>query len=386
MPEDRISFPEPIAFIDLVAQRRRLGRRIDAAIARVARHGRLILGPEVEGLEAELAAFCGAARVVTCASGTDALTLILRAYGTGPGDAVIVPAFTFAATAEAVALAGAVPVFADVLEETFCLDPSSLTAGIAAAQAAGLRPAGAIAVDLYGQPADYPALAAVAEAKGLWLVADAAQSFGARQGGRAVGTLARASATSFYPSKPLGAYGDGGAILTEDPALAARLASLRNHGAGSDAYDHVVIGASSRLDAIQAAVLREKLRIFPEEIVARELAAGRYAAGLAGLVETPQLGLGNGSVWAQYTVRVTDREGVRARLAAAGIPTAVHYPKPLHHQPAYRGFPAAAARLPVAERLAAEVVSLPMQGYLSPAVQDRIVAAVRAAVTPTTVG
>jgi dTDP-4-amino-4,6-dideoxygalactose transaminase len=382
MPHDSPASAAPIPFVDLVSQRRRLGRRIDEAIARVARHGRLILGPEVEGFEAELAAFCGAAHAVTCASGTDALTLILRARGVGAGDAVIVPAFTFAATAEAVAVVGATPVFADVLEESFCLDPASVAAAARAARAAGLRPAGAIAVDLYGQPADYPALGQVAAAERLWLVADAAQSFGAEQHGRGVGTLAAATATSFYPSKPLGAYGDGGAILTDDPALAARLASLRNHGAGSEPYDHVEIGATSRLDAIQAAVLREKLAIFPEEIVARAAAAERYAEGLAGLVATPRLAPGNSSVWAQYTVRLGDRDALRARLAAAGIPTAVHYPKPLHHQPAFRGFPTASAALPVAERLAREVVSLPMHGYLSHAVQASIVQAVAEAFDP----
>lgn len=375
--------PEPLPFVDLVSQRRRLGRRIEEAVARVTAHGRLILGPEVEAFEAELAAFCGAAHVVTCASGTDALALVLRARGVGPGDAVIVPAFTFASSAEVVVLAGATPVFADIRAGGFSLCPESAAAAIAVARREGLRPVAIMPVDMFGQPADYPALAALAEAEGLFLLADAAQGFGGRLDGRPVGTFGLATGVSFYPSKPLGAYGDGGAVITGDGALAEVLRSLRNHGAGAFAYDHVRIGVNSRLDAIQAAVLRAKLAIFPDEIEARNEAAAYYTAALADRVTTPRLRPGATSVWAQYTIRLgphlPERETVRARMNAAGVPSAVHYPRPLTRQPAYRGFPAAAPSLPEAEAAAAEVLSLPMHGYLTPAIQDRVIAALRAA-------
>jgi dTDP-4-amino-4,6-dideoxygalactose transaminase len=368
---------ETIPFIDLVSQRRRLGRAIDQAIARVTAHGRLILGPEVEAFEAELAGFCGAGHCVSCASGTDALMLALRAKSVGPGDAVIVPAFTFASTAEVVAGLHATPVFVDVEERSFSMGPAALEAGIAAARRLGLNLVAAVPVDMFGQPADYDALEPVACDAGLWLLADAAQGFGGSLNGRRVGTFGCATGVSFYPSKPLGAYGDGGAILTDDSDLAECLRSLRNHGAGEHPYDHVRIGVNSRLDAIQAAVLRAKLAIFPDEIGARNEAARYYGAGLRDVAIVPELVPGATSVWAQYTLRVRDREGLRAHLASAGIPTAVHYPLPLHRQPAFRGFPLAGDRLPVAERIAAEVVSLPMHGYLTRALQDRIIDRVR---------
>jgi dTDP-4-amino-4,6-dideoxygalactose transaminase len=374
---DKKTDAAPIPFIDLVSQRRRLGRSIDQAIARVAQHGRLILGPEVEAFEAELAAFCGARHVVSVANGTDALILVLRARGVGPGDAVIVPAFTFASTAEVVANVFATPIFADVREDTYSLDPESMAAAVHRARSMGLRPVAAMPVDMFGQPADYPALDPVAEAEGLWLLADAAQGFGGTLGDRKVGTFGCATGVSFYPSKPLGAYGDGGAIVTDDGGLAACLRSIRNHGEGSHGYDHVRIGVNSRLDAIQAAVLRAKLKIFPEEIEARQAAADYYTEGLRDVVRTPMLAPGATSVWAQYTIRVADRDGLRAHLQADGIPTAVHYPKPLHRQPAYAHFPTGQDGLPVAERVTAEVMSLPMHPYLTRALQDRIIDRVR---------
>jgi dTDP-4-amino-4,6-dideoxygalactose transaminase len=369
--------PRPIPFIDLESQRRRLGRAIDQAIARVSQHGRLILGPEVEAFEQELAAFCGARHVVSVANGTDALILVLRARGVGPGDAVIVPAFTFASTAEVVANVFATPIFADVREDTYSLDPESLRDGIAKARALNLRPVAAMPVDMFGQPADWPSLEPVAEEEGIWLLADAAQGFGGTLHGRKVGTFGCATGVSFYPSKPLGAYGDGGAILTNDAELAACLKSIRNHGEGAHGYDHVRIGVNSRLDAIQAAVLRAKLKIFPEEIEAREEAARYYTEGLRDFVRTPVVAEGATSVWAQYTIRVPDRDGLRAHLQEDGIPTAVHYPKPLHRQPAYAHFPTARDRLPVAERVTAEVMSLPMHPYLTRELQDRIIDRVR---------
>jgi dTDP-4-amino-4,6-dideoxygalactose transaminase len=373
--------PVPIPFIDVSAQRRRLGRSVDEAIARVLGHCQFILGPEVRELEVKLAEFCGARHVVSCASGTDALVLVLMAQGIGPGDAVICPSFTFTATAEVVALVGATPVFADVEQASFNLDPASLELACAAAREAGLRPKAVIPVDLFGQPADYDRITPVAEAEGLFVLDDAAQSFGATYKNRRVGALAPATATSFFPAKPLGCYGDGGAVVTEDEELAQVIHSLRVHGEGRGKYDCVRIGLNGRLDTIQAAVLMEKLRIFPEEILARERVARRYSAGLADVATVPRLAPGSSSVWAQYTLRLASgrRDGVAAALKAQGIPTAIHYPVPLHRQQPYQRFPIALGGAPVSERLAEEVISLPMHAYLDETTQDRIIEAVRRA-------
>jgi dTDP-4-amino-4,6-dideoxygalactose transaminase len=373
--------PVPIPFIDVAAQRRRLGRSVEEAIARVLGHCQFILGPEVRALEVELAEFCGARHVVSCASGTDALVLVLMAQGIGPGDAVICPSFTFTATAEVVALVGATPAFADVEEASFNLDPASLELACAAAREARLRPKAVIPVDLFGQPADFDRIMPVAEAEGLFVLDDAAQAFGATYKNRRVGALAPATATSFFPAKPLGCYGDGGAVLTDDEELAQVLRSLRVHGEGHGKYDCVRIGLNGRLDTIQAAVLMEKLRIFPEEIVARERVARRYSAGLADVAIVPRLASGSTSVWAQYTIRLASgrRDGLAAALKAQGIPTAVHYPVPLHRQQPYQHFPIALGGAPVSERLAEEVISLPMHAYLDETTQDRIIEAVRRA-------
>ncbi|MGO8924127.1 MAG: DegT/DnrJ/EryC1/StrS family aminotransferase, partial [Xanthobacteraceae bacterium] len=291
-----------IPFVDVAAQRRRLGRAIDEAIARVLSHCQFIHGPEVRALEAELAAFCGARHAIACSSGTDALRLVLMAWGIGPGDAVICPTFTFCATAEVVALCGATPVMADVGAETFNLDAASCERAVTAAQRLGLRPRAIIPVDLFGLPADHDAIAAVAAAHGLTVLDDAAQAFGATYKGRKLGALATATATSFFPAKPLGCYGDGGAIFTDDDALAARVKSLRVHGEGTDKYDAAQLGITGRLDTIQAAILLEKLKIFPEEIVARNAVARRYAAELIGVAAVPRVGNESTSVWAQYTI------------------------------------------------------------------------------------
>jgi UDP-2-acetamido-2-deoxy-ribo-hexuluronate aminotransferase len=373
--------PAPIPFIDVAAQRRRLGRSVDEAIARVLGHCQFILGPEVRAFEAALAAFCGARHAVSCASGTDALVLVLMAKGIGPGDAVICPSFTFTATAEVAALVGATPVFADVEEGSFNLDPESLQRACATARKLGLRPKVVIPVDLFGQPADYDRIMPVAEAEGLFVLDDAAQAFGATYKNRRLGTLAPATATSFFPAKPLGCYGDGGAVLTEDEELAQVMRSVRVHGEGSDKYDCVRIGLNGRLDTIQAAILIEKLKIFPDEIVARERVARRYSAGLADVAIVPKLARGSTSVWAQYTIRLAAgrRDALAAALNPQGIPTAVYYPTPLHCQEPYRRFPVAEGGAPVSERLADEVISLPMHAYLDEATQDRIIAAVRRA-------
>jgi dTDP-4-amino-4,6-dideoxygalactose transaminase len=372
----------PIPFIDVAAQRRRLGGRIDAAVARVLDHCQFVLGPEVRELEAALAAFCGARHAVTCASGTDALLMVLMAKGIGPGDAVICPSFTFCATAEAVALIGATPVFADVDAATFNIAPDSAARAVAAARAAGLNPRMIIPVDLFGQPADFASINALAAAEALFVLDDAAQAFGATVGNRKLGTLADAAATSFFPAKPLGCYGDGGAVLTDDDDMRDILVSLRTHGQGADRYDNVRIGLTARLDTIQAAVLIEKLKIFPEEIAERNRIARRYAQHLADVVRVPTVPPHITSVWAQYTIRVNagSRDAFATALKAQGIPTAIYYPKPLHRLEAYRHFPADPCGLPVCDLIAQEVISLPMHAYLDETTQDRIIAAVRRAV------
>jgi len=373
--------PAPIPFIDLAAQRRRLGRAIDDAIARVLGHCQFILGPEVRTLEAELAAFCGARHAVSCASGTDALVMVLMAKGVGPGDAVVCPSFTFTATAEVIVLVGATPVFADVEANSFNLDPASVPAACAMARKLGLNPKAVIPVDLFGQPAAHDRLAAAADAENLFVLDDAAQAFGATYKNHRVGGLAPATATSFFPAKPLGCYGDGGAVLTDDDELALTLRSLRVHGEGRDKYESVRIGLNGRLDTMQAAVLIEKLKIFPEEIVARQRVAQRYSRGLADMARVPEVAHGSSSVWAQYTIRVApgQRDRLAAALKAQGIPTGIYYPIPLHRQAPYRHFPVAETGADVSDRLADEVISLPMHAYLDEATQDRIIEAVRQA-------
>ena len=372
----------PIPFIDLAAQQRIIRQRIDAAIARVLDHGQYIMGPEVSDLERQLAAFTGAKHALSCASGTDALLIAMMAWGVTPGDAVLCPAFTYTATPETIALLGATPVFVDVDEGTFNVDPSGLEAGVAAARRAGVRPVGLIAVDLFGLPADYPSVRAFARDHGLWLLADAAQSFGASQGGVRVGTRGDITATSFFPAKPLGCYGDGGALFTEDDALADIMASIRLHGKGADKYDIVRVGVNGRLDTLQAAILIEKLAIFEAELAARQRIAARYTEGMADLVAVPQGASGSTSAWAQYTITVPadHRAAIAKALQADGVPTNVYYPRPLHHQPAYRSYPVPPSGLPTAERLATEVLSLPMHPYLSRGDQDRVIDGLRKAV------
>jgi dTDP-4-amino-4,6-dideoxygalactose transaminase len=371
--------PQTVAFIDIVAQRRRLGQSIDNAMAKVLTHCQFINGPEVAQLEADLAVFSGAKHVVTCASGTDALLMVLMAKDVGRGDAVFCPSFTFCATGEVVALTGATPVFVDVDETTFNIDPVSLQKGIATAKKLGLVPKAVIPVDLFGQSADHDAIAVVAKVEGLFVLDDAAQGFGATYKGRRVGTFGLATATSFFPAKPLGCYGDGGAIFTDDAKLAETLRSVRVHGQGADKYDNVRVGMTARLDTVQAAVLIEKLKIFPDEIEARNRVAQRYFDALHNVVSVPRVSDGNVSVWAQYTIRLPggDRDGFAATLKAQGIPTMIYYPKSMHQQTAYRHYPVAEGGLPVSERLSADVISLPIHAYLDPATQDRVIKAVR---------
>lgn len=371
--------PEPVAFIDIGAQRRRLGTKIDDAVARVLTHCQFINGPEVTQLESDLAAFCGAKHVVACASGTDALLMVLMAQGIGPGDAVICPSFTFCATGEVVALTGATPVFVDVDEATFNMNIASLKKGIATARKLGLKVKAVIPVDLFGQSADHDAIADVAKSEGLFVLDDAAQSFGATYKGKRLGTLGLATATSFFPAKPLGCFGDGGAIFTDDADLAERLRSVRVHGQGTEKYDNVRLGLTARLDTMQAAILIEKLKIFQDEIDARNKVANRYFDALHNIVTAPRVADGNTSVWAQYTIRLPrgGRDDFAAALKAQGIPTAIYYPKSMHQQTAYKHYPVAEGGLPVSEKLSEDVISLPMHAYLDQASQDRVIKAVR---------
>lgn len=370
---------QPIAFIDLQAQRLRLGEPLNKAIQDAVEGGQWILGPQVVELEKRLAVWAGVKHAVTCANGTDALLLVLKAWGVGAGDAVFVPAFTFAATGEVVALAGATPVFVDVLHDTFNMDPASLEAAIGLLKRDGnLNAKVVMPVDLFGQPADYRLLEPIARREGLKLFCDTAQGFGGLLDGKRAGAIGDAAATSFFPAKPLGCFGDGGAIFTNDDGMKELLLSLRMHGQGADRYEHIHIGYNSRLDTIQAAILLEKLKIFPEEIEGRNVVAKRYSdafAGLNGLVAPRVIG-GATSTWAQYTLQVEDRAKFQADLRAAGVPTAVYYPIPLSRQKAYAHFPSAPT--PVSEALSARVVSLPMHPYLDAPTQDRIIAAARA--------
>ena len=373
------SSTQPIPFIDLLAQRRILGQKINDAIARVVDHCQFVMGPEVDILERDLGNFCGAQQVISCANGTDALALVLMAKNVKPGDAVLCPSFTFAATAEVVAWLGATPIFVDVLPDTFNICPRSLEQGIVTAKSRGLNPVAVIPVDLFGQPADYDVIEPICHAHNLWILSDGAQSFGASYKTRKVGTIGLATATSFFPAKPLGCYGDGGAIFTNDPELAGILKSLRVHGQGADKYDNVRIGMNGRLDTIQAAILIEKLRIFPREITLRNGIARRYDSALEDVVKIPAILRDSNSTWAQYTIRVAPggRDRLRQVLSSRNIPTAIYYPLPLHQQTAYKRYPVAGNGLPVSEMLAREVISLPMHPYLTEEVQYGIVQAVR---------
>ena len=378
-----------IPFIDPQAQRLRLGPPLEDAILKVVRSGAYIMGPEIAAFEKALGEFGQAPFVLSCGSGTEALQLPLMAWGIGPGDAVFCPSFTFAATAEVMPLVGASPVFVDILPDTFNLDPIRLDAAIEAVKAEGkLTPRAVIAVDLFGQPADYPAIAAVAAKHGLKLIADSAQGFGCTLNGHHPLHWADVATTSFFPAKPLGCYGDGGAVLSKDAAFHALLVSLRVHGQAvkgdieGKTFDHdpkylnMRVGMNSRMDTIQAAVLLQKLSIFADEIEARNRVADRYAAGLSDVVTTPRVIDGGISVWAQYTIETPDRDGLIAHLKEAGVPTAVYYPIPIHKQGVYSGYPTPGG-LPVTEAKSATVMSLPMHPYLTADDQDQVISAIR---------
>ena len=365
-----------IDFIDLKAQQAFLPNLMER-IQRVLSHGQYILGPEVTELEAKLAAYVGVNHAITCSSGTDALLMPLLAYGVGPGDAIFTTPFTFIATAEVIQLLRATPVFVDIDPRTFNLDPEALEEAVAGLaknpRTAPLKPKGIIPVDLFGQPADYDRINGIARRYGLFVLEDAAQSFGATYKGKRTGSLAEVAATSFFPAKPLGGYGDGGAIFTDNDDLAGTIRSIRVHGQGTNKYDNVRLGINGRLDTLQAAILLAKLAVFDGEVVARQEVAGRYRAGLQQVVQVPFVAPECTSVWAQYSVLSGQRETLQQKLAEHGIPTAVYYPLPLHLQGAFAHLGYHPGDFPISERTAQQVFSLPMHPYLSETDQERIV-------------
>ncbi|OUJ12803.1 DegT/DnrJ/EryC1/StrS aminotransferase family protein [Acetobacter okinawensis] len=370
----------PIAFLDLAAQQERIGpvlrQRLDAVLA----HCRFVMGPEVTELEGRLAEWAGARECVGVSSGTDALQIVMMAEGIGRGDAVFLPAFTYTATAEVPLVLGATPVFVDVDPQTFQIDPEHLRSRIQAVRAAGkLRPRAIVGVDLFGQPAPWPELRRIAEQENLFLMADCAQSFGAELAGKPLGCEATATTLSFFPSKPLGGYGDGGAILTDDPERAAIYRSLRTHGEGTTRYEVLRTGMNGRLDTLQAAVLLAKLDFFKQELARRDAIAAQYDAGLGGHVQVPARVADSRSAWAIYAILVgsaEEREHLQARLKDKGVPSAIYYPLPLHKQPAYRDHHDGAV-LPVSDDLAQRILALPIHPELTDQDVARVIAAVK---------
>jgi UDP-2-acetamido-2-deoxy-ribo-hexuluronate aminotransferase len=361
-------------FIDLQRQYQRIESSLQKKINAVLRHGQFILGPEIGELEGVLCEYTGAAHCISCASGTDALLLPLMAYGVGPGDAIFVPPFTFIATAEVIALLGATPIFVDIDPATYTIDPQKLRESMLNIKSgkmptgkisAGLKPRGIIPVDIFGLPADYDALNKIAGDNDLFIIEDAAQSFGGMyRGKKTCSSLADVAATSFFPAKPLGCFGDGGAIFTNDKETAKILESLRVHGQGSDKYNNVRIGINGRMDTLQAAVLLSKMEIFDEEIALRQRIASRYSELLRGRAVTPSVPEGYTSAWAQYSVQSDNRAEIMERLKKEGIPTAIYYPKPLHLQEAFSYLGYKTGQMPVSEAVARRIFSLPMHPYL----------------------
>ena len=379
-------------FIDLAAQQERIRERIEANIAAVLDHGKYIMGPEIQSLEKKLAQYVGVKRAISCASGTDALLLALMSYEIGPGDAIFTTPFTFIATGEVISLLGATPVFVDIDPRTFNIDPSKLEPAVQAVQdnqatdhplprsGAALVPRGIIAVDLFGLPADYDNLNAIAGRHGLFVLEDAAQSFGAEYKGKKACNLAQIGGTSFFPAKPLGCYGDGGMCFSDDDNLYEIMMSLRVHGKGTHKYDNVRIGMNGRMDTLQAAVLLAKFDIFPEEIELRQQVARRYSQLLnqQAEVQAPVVPEEMASAWAQYSVLARDethRTQLQAKLKEAGIPTAIYYPKPLHLQTAFKSLGYEGGDFPVSEDFSGRIFSLPMHPYLSGSDQEIIVKA-----------
>ena len=372
-----------IDFIDLKTQQAKIAPQLRERLERVLSHGKYIMGPEIKELEDRLAAYVGVKHVVTCSSGTDALLMPLLAYGVGPGDAIFTTPFTFIATAEVIQLLGATSVFVDIDPKTFNIDPVALKQAIAGLnqnpKTTSLKPKGIIPVDLFGQPAEYETINALARQHNMFVLEDAAQSFGGTYKGKKACSLADVAATSFFPAKPLGGYGDGGAIFTDDDELAAVLRSIRVHGQGSDKYDNIRIGLNGRLDTLQAAIVLAKMDIFDQEVEARQIVAGRYSQGLQDVVEVPYVAPHCTSIWAQYSVLSDQRQVLQDRLKTAGIPTAVYYPLPLHLQGAFTHLGYQPGDFPISEKASQRIFSLPMHPYLEATQQDVIIRTLQSA-------
>ncbi len=372
-----------ISFVDLIQQFRRLEPTLRRRFDDVFAHGQYIMGPEVFELERELADFVSVTHVIGCASGTDALLMPLMAHDVGPGDAIFTTTFTFIATAEVVALLGATPVFVDIDPRTFNIDPVSLAQAVDRVRDTGkLHPRGVIPVDLFGIPADYDAIGAIADQHQLFVLEDAAQSFGASYKGRRTGSLADTAATSFFPAKPLAAYGDGGAMFTNDDRLAEKLHSIRVHGQSGDRYNNARVGLNARLDTLQAAVVLTKMTVFEEELDARQRVAAHYSERLRDVVQIPHVPADIVSSWAQYSILSDHRDAVRSVLAAAGIPTAIYYPIPLHLQAVFSYLGHQVGDFPICEEISSKIISLPMHPYLAEVQIDRICDSVIGAVQP----
>ncbi len=371
-------YSEPTQFIDLAAQQKLIRQQLDLAISRVLDHGQYIMGPEVKEFEGQLRDFSGAKHALTCANGTDALTLVLMSWGIGSGDAVFVPSFTYVATAEVPAQLGATPFFVDVSEDTFNIDPQSFKQAIMDCRELGLKPAVIIAVDLFGQPADVDTITDIAHAENIKVLVDGAQSFGAMSKGRRVGSMGDATTTSFFPAKPLGCYGDGGAVFTNNDEDSEIVNSIRLHGKGKQKYDNVRIGLNSRLDTIQAAILIEKLKLFPEELKLRTEVAKIYSSQLSELCKVPTLVSGNSSSWAQYTIKLKNRDDLQNKLKSEAIPSVVYYPIALSQQVGYKHYPSASCGVETSELLVKQVLSLPMHPYLAPNSQHKISSVIKA--------
>lgn len=365
-------YSTPVSFIDLAKQQTLIRPDLDLAISAVLDHGQYIMGPEVGKFENQLKAFINVEHAFTCANGTDALSIVLMAWGVGSGDAVFVPSFTYVASAEAPAQLGAIPYFVDVLPHSFNIDPDSFKVAISEARESGLNPKVVVVVDLFGQPADIDTIIDIAEKENIKVLVDAAQSFGGISCGRNVGSMGHATTTSFFPAKPLGCYGDGGAIFTNSDKDAELINSIRLHGKGSQKYDNVRIGINSRLDTIQAAILIEKLKLFPEELKLRQKIADLYSDLLSNWVEVPRLSDGVKSAWAQYTIQIDNRGPVQAALKVKNIPSIVYYPIPLHLQDGYKDYPRVTTGLSVSESLSRRVLSLPMYPYMTEKVVNKI--------------
>lgn len=361
-------------FIDLKSQQERIRSGLEARIKAILDHGRYILGPEVAEVEERLKEYCGAANCISCSSGTDALLMLLMGLDVGPGDIVFVPDFTFIATAEMVALLGATPCFVDIQEDTYNICPKDLERkiGIASDLYPEKRPKGIITVDLFGQPVDYEEIEVVARKFELWVIDDAAQGYGAAYKDKRVGALTPYTATSFFPAKPLGCYGDGGAVFCQDDGFAEKLKSIRVHGQGSDRYENVRLGINGRFDSIQAAVLLEKLTIFDDELERRNEAASFYSEALKNKYAVPVVKPDRSSVWAQYALRHPERDKIMEGLKERGIPAAIYYPIPIHEQKGYEQY-SEGIECTVTERVSKEVFSIPMHPYLTPEVQQEIV-------------